>query len=508
MTGARDDIANEHIGFMDLRQTIQRLENAGDLHRVRAEVDWNREIGALTRRVLEKKGPALMFESIKGYRSGRCTKLVTSLLAGDSRLRFILGLPAGASNRDIVRHVMKKNRETIAPVRVATGPVKENILTGNAIDLFEFPVPIWHYLEGGRYINTFASVVTRDPDTGVLNVGVYRGMIGSKCSIPVLLNMGGQHWGRHFMKYAERGEPMPVACVIGFDPIMDFIGGSPIGPGICEYDVMGAYRHEPLKLVKCETSDLEVPASAEIVIEGTISADPSTFEMEGPFGEATGHISDLPARRPTIQVSCITHRNDPVFRGTLEGTLPGSMSENGTMGAIQRAATAWNILENAEIPGILDVVCNPITVGVNIVVQIKKMYQGQPKQIAAALWGHGAARYKYKNVMVVEEEIDPSSYEQLDWAYAFRVNAGEGGITVFPAIFGSVLDPSTPLKDRDLDQLGCALWNRVLIDATRNWTFERRAEWNNERFPPTVKPAPEDEANVTARWSEYGFDAD
>jgi 4-hydroxy-3-polyprenylbenzoate decarboxylase len=227
--------------------------------------------------------------------------------------------------------------------------------------------------------------------------------------------------------------------------------------------------------------------------------------MEGPFGEATGHISDLPARRPTIQVSCITHRNDPIFRGTLEGTLPGSTSENGTMGAIQRAATAWNILENAEIPGILDVVCHPITVGVNIVVQIKKMYQGQPKQIAAALWGHGAARYKYKNVMVVEEEIDPSSYEQLDWAYAFRVNAGEGGITVFPNIFGSVLDPSTPLKDRDLGQLGCALWNRVLIDATRNWTFERKAEWNNERFPPTVKPAPEDTANVIERWSEYGF---
>ena len=137
MIDAHDGVANEYIGFMDLRQTIQRLESVGDLHRVRAEVDWNREIGALTRRVLEMKGPALLFESIKGYRSGRCTKLVTSLLAGDSRLRFILGLPAGASNRDIVRHIMKKNRETIAPVRVATGPVKENIVTGDAIDLFD-----------------------------------------------------------------------------------------------------------------------------------------------------------------------------------------------------------------------------------------------------------------------------------------------------------------------------------------------------------------------------------
>ncbi len=508
MTSPTDIKQGKPMGFVDLRETIRLLEKAGELHRVRAEIDWDRELGALTRKVLEKKGPALLFESIKDYRSGRCTKLVTSLLAGDARLRQLLGFPAGASSRELVRHVMKKNRERIPPVRVPTGPVKENILTGNQIDLFEFPVPRWHYLEGGRYINTFAAVVTRDPETGVMNLGVYRGMISTKRSISMLLIMGGQHWGRHFAKYAARGEAMPVACVIGWDPMMDFIAGSPIALGVCEYDVMGAYRNEPAKLVKCETVDLEVPASAEIVIEGIISADPSTFEMEGPFGEATGHISDVPTRRPTLQVSCITHRNDPIFRGTLEGTLPGSMSENGYMGSIHRAASAWNILENAGIPGILDVVCTPVTVGVNVVVQIEKMYQGQPKQIAAALWGNSASQYKYKNVMVVEEEIDPTSYEQLDWAYAFRVNAGEGGITVFPGIFGSVLDPSTPLHDRDLEQLGCALWNRVLIDATRNWTFPRRKEWRNERFPPTVKPAPEDEARVLARWREYGFGAD
>jgi 4-hydroxy-3-polyprenylbenzoate decarboxylase len=506
MSSPIDSKPRERAGFMDLRETIRRLEEAGELRRVRAEVDWDRELGALTRKVLEMKGPALLFEAIKDYRSGRCTKLITSILAGDARLRQVLGLPASVTNRDLIRHVMQKNRETISPIQVPSGPVKENILTGEQIDLFEFPVPRWHYLEGGRYINTFAAIVTRDPDTRVMNVGVYRGMISTKRSIPMLLVMGGQHWGRHFAKYAERGESMPVACVIGWDPMMDFIAGSPIAPGICEYDVMGAYRGEPAKLVKCETVDLEVPASAEIVIEGAISADPATFEMEGPFGEATGHISDLPTPRPTLQVSCITHRHDPIFRGTLEGTLPGSMSENGFMASIQRAARAWTILDHAGIPGILDVICTPITVGVNVVIQIKKMYQGQPKQIAAALWGNSASQYKYKNVMVVEDEIDPTSYEQLDWAYAFRVNAGEGGITVFPGIFGSVLDPSTPMQDRDQTQLGCALWNRVLIDATRNWTFPRRKEWNNERFPPTVKPAPEDEARVLARWHEYGLD--
>jgi UbiD family decarboxylase len=130
---------------------------------------------------------------------------------------------------------------------------------------------------------------------------------------------------------------MPVACVIGWDPIMPFLAGSPVAPGVCEWDVMGAYRGEPAQLVRCETVDLEVPAGAEIVIEGTISDDPATYETEGPFGEFTGYVSDLPTPRPTMKVTCITHRRDPIFRGSLEGTLPGSYSENSVMSSVQRA---------------------------------------------------------------------------------------------------------------------------------------------------------------------------
>src|SRR5204863_44758 len=198
------------MSFWDMREWMTRLEKEGELRRITAEVDWDRELGAITRRVLEKKGPALLFESIKGYRKGRCTRLIK----------------------------------------------------------------------------------------------------------------GGQHWGQHFMKYAARGEPMPVACVIGWDPIMPFLAGSPIPSGICEWDVMGAYRGEPAELVRCETVDLEVPASAEIVLEGVSSDDPATYEVEGPFGEFTGYVSDIPTPRPSMKVTCITHRRDPIFRGTLEGTLP------------------------------------------------------------------------------------------------------------------------------------------------------------------------------------------
>src|SRR5947208_2189005 len=383
------------MGFMDLRQWLRLLEKEGELRRIGAEVHWDRELGAVARRVLEKKGPALLFENVAGYKTGRCTKLCTGGLGDRRRLALALGFPRDVSNAELVQHVMTKNREAVPPRVVKTGPVKDVIVKGAAIDQNEFPVPRWHHLEGGRYIHTFSGIVTRDPDTRVMNVGIYRGMIGKPDTCPMLLIKGGQHWGHHFQKYSDRGEPMPVACVIGWDPIMPFLAGSPIPTGVCEWDVMGAYRGEPAELVKCETVDLEV--------------------------------------------------------------------------------------------------------------QIRKAYQGQPKQIAAALWGNSAAQYRYKHVFVVDDDIDPSSYEQIDWALAHRVNAGEGGLVVFPGIFGSPIDPSTPMEDRDVSRLGTGLWNRVLFDATRSWKFPRRAEWGNERFPPTVRPAAEDEARVRRRWTELGL---
>jgi len=493
------------MGFIDLREWITRLDKDGEVRRVTAEVDWDREIGAIARRVLEKKGPALLFETIKDYRTGRCTKLFTGGLGTRERMALALGFQKDVGNGEIVSYVMQKNRERVAPVVVRTGPVKDVIVRGREIDQAEFPVPRWHFKEGGRYIHTFSGIVTRDPDTRVMNVGIYRGMISQRDTTPFLLLKGGQHWGNHFLKYSERGEPMPVACVIGWDPIMPFLAGSPIPAGVCEWDVMGAYRGEPAELVRCETVDLEVPATAEIVIEGHIVDDPATWELEGPFGEFTGYVSDLPTKRPTMTITCITHRRDPIFRGCLEGTLPGSYSENSVMSSVQRAGIAWNILNTAGIPGIRDVYVHPITNGVNICVQIRKAYQGQPKQIAAALWGASAAQYRYKHVYVVEDDIDVSSYEQIDWALAHRMNAGEGGIVVFPGSFGSPIDPSTPMEDRDVAQLGSGLWNRVLFDATRNWKFPKRPQWDGERFPPTVRPAPDDEARVRQRWDDLGL---
>ena len=492
------------MGFADLRTWLDRFEAAGELKRINAVVNWDREMGAIARRSLTSKGPALLFENIRDHQDTACRRLATALLHRRSRLAMVLGHPPDVPTRDLVQYVRGKNRTAIPPVEVKTGPVKENILRGEAVDLSQFPAPKWHFRDGGRYLLTFAGIVTRDPDTGVQNVGTYRGMIGQRNTIPVLI-VASQHGGQTFSKYRQRRQPMPVAAVIGYDPIMDFLSGSPVPSGVCEYDVMGGYRGEPLSVVRCETSDLLVPAAAEIVIEGVIDPNPETFEPEGPFGEYTGHTGDVPTPRPVIRVECVTHRNDPILRGTQEGTLPGSYTENSLMSSIQRAAIAWNILEQQGVPGIANVHVHPVTNGTNICVAINKRYQGHAKQVAAALWGSGAAGWRYKHVIVTDDDIDISNYEALDWAIAYRVNAAKDDLVVFPGSFGSPADPSSPLEERDVGKLGSGIWNRVLIDATRTWMYEPKPEWGG-RFPPTVQPSPEDEELVDRRWPEYGWE--
>ena len=212
-------------------------------------------------------------------------------------------------------------------------------------------------------------------------------------------------------------------------------------PDVSEYEVMGALRGAPVEFVDCETVPLQVPASAEIVIEGWISPDPATFEMEGPFGEYTGYFGGDQSLKHKVRVTAITHRDKPIFRGTLEGTMPKMLNENSIMSSVQRAALAWNILERSGVPGVTDVHCPPANNGTTLMIQIKQTYRGQAKQAAAAIWGSNAAHLRYKHIWVVDTDIDIHDYGAIDWAFAYRVNAAEDDIVFFPGTFGSALDP-------------------------------------------------------------------
>ena len=150
---------------------------------------------------------------------------------------------------------------------------------------------------------TYGGVVTKDPDSGVMNVGIYRGMIADKNKIPILM-WRAQHIGHHVTAWQQKGhKEMPIAVAIGWEPSLGFVAGSPVPKGLCEYDVIGAMRGAPVELVKCETVDLQVPATAEIVIEGYLGLDPETYEMEGPFAEVTGYVAGDRSPKPTIRVT-------------------------------------------------------------------------------------------------------------------------------------------------------------------------------------------------------------
>ncbi len=359
--------------FKDMRDWIDRLEADGELKRIKAKVDWNLELAEVTRRALSQRGrPALLFENIKDHENTRSTRLFTNSLAGRGRIALMLGLPKDAPREELVQMARRRFKESVAPVRVKTGPVKENIVKGDDVDLFQFPVPRWNLFDGGRYIDTFCGIVTGDPDTGQLNVGLYRGMILDKNKIGKFLNPH-QHWGQHYLEYQRRGEAMPVAIVYGWAPVLPFVAATPLPHPPSEYEIMGAIRQEPVELVKCETSDLEVPASAEIVVEGTISPDPSTYEDEGPYAEWPGYYG-WTRKRPVVKVDCITHRNDPIFQGQAEGMKPGVITEPGFMSFTTHAALVWNYLESAGVPGVLDIVAVP-----TIIVKIRKMYEGQAR---------------------------------------------------------------------------------------------------------------------------------
>jgi UbiD family decarboxylase len=478
--------------FGDLRGWIAALEGEDELHRIDTEVDWNIELGTIMRLAQGRgTGKALLFNNIKDYNKpqSRCRRIFGSGLNSYRRIAMMLGLPPDTHPRELVKIGRTLLAGSIPPKLVATGPVKENILKGPDIDLYDFPAPHWNRLDGGRYLLTYGGCVTKDPDTGVMNVGIYRGMVAGHDAIPILM-WRAQHIGHHFTAWQNGGEAeMPIAVAIGWEPSLGFCGGSPVAKGQCEY----------------ETVDLLVPATAEIVIEGYLGLDPKTYVMEGPFAEFTGYLAGDRSPKPTIRVTCITHRNDPILRGTIEGAMPGSYSENSVCSSIMRAATAWNVLDRAGVPGITDVWCPPVHAGINLLIQMKQSYRGQAKQAANAIWGSSAAHVRYKHITVVDDDIDIHDYAAVDWAIAYRVNAGEDDVVIMPATFGSGLDPSTRRRDRNAHLFGTGKWNRVLIDATMNLDYDPDPDLDGARFPPIVWPEKDDIDKAYARWTELGL---
>src|SRR5690348_2839538 len=295
----------------DLREFIARAEKAGELLRVKG-ADWDLEMGALAEIVYHARPepPAILFEDVPGYPKGM--RLLSGATNSSKRLAITLGLPVPSNPLDVVRAYrdrMKAHRP-IPPQVVSKGSVLENILRDDAVDLFKFPVPRLHELDGGRYIGTDDLVVMRDPDDGWINGATYRCMVQDRNRVNIWMSPG-KHGRQIREKYFRAGKPCPVLISCGHDPLLFLAGGNELKFGMSEYDYAGGHRGLPYDVVLSELHGLPMPANAEIVLEGDMVADETA--REGPFGEFTGYYASSPSEQPVVRVRRVYHRNDPVL---------------------------------------------------------------------------------------------------------------------------------------------------------------------------------------------------
>ena len=508
MTTADQTIRNDdRVAYNDLREWIDALEEAGQLCRVSKEVDWKFELGSVLRRtwdVLGDSSPALLFENIKDYPSPGPSSLFTGAFRSWYRSAMMLGLdPNKVSRGEILqtlKHRITDKEGHIPPRLVKTGPVKDHILTGDDVDLEMFPTPHWHERDGQRLLGSFGSVFTKDA-SGWVNVGVYRMAILDKDELGIQLDPANQHIGDHYYEKLLDDEPMEVAVVIGHEPALSFMSCIPTVEKISEIDVAGAIRGEAIDVVQCETVDLQVPANAEIVLEGTIH--PKERKMEGPMGEYTGYYGNMAGPKPVMRVKCITHRTEPIFRGTLEGH---PVNEDHMTLALGYSCFAWDYLERAGIKGVQDVAMPLDSCGYGtIVVSIKPMMESHADVVASALWGSKIHTYAIKHVIVVDEDIDPWNTEMVNWSIVWRTRASDD-IKIWKNHHGSRLDPSIPPEEKGFQ-------DRVLIDATRPYHWAPRTIWTSEpqgkgvplKFPPTTRPSTQTALDINKNWDDYGI---
>ncbi|MCL5959582.1 MAG: UbiD family decarboxylase [Chloroflexi bacterium] len=459
--------------FNDLREFLNVLEREGELARVPVEVALDFEVGAVCRKTLDRNGPALLFERPGSY----STPLAVNAMG--TRRRYALAL--GVEPQEIHDEWIRRTKNPIKPVLVSSGPCKENILLGDDVDIFKFPIPVWNALDGGPFI-TFASHFTRDPETGERNVGLYRCQVHDKRTIGILAAPM-KHIGLQRGKALERGERFYVASAIGLDPAVQ-IGATASFPfGVDEMEMAGALRGAPVEMVKCETVPLEVPASAEIVIEGEIL--PDVLVEEGPFGEFTGYYG-LRGPRPVIRISAITYRNGAIHQASYVGMPP---QESNVMQGIPIEAEIKRLV---PLPGIKEVhITDGGCGGFNAIVSIDKRFEGYGKWIGMAIMGTTGSRF-IKNLILVDTDVDVRDWSKVEWALATRVQPHRD-VEIIKDVTGSYLDPSIPKEER---LTANARTSKMIIDATKK---------DAKEFEDVCVPKADVMAKVEEDWSKYGI---
>lgn len=406
--------------YNDLRQWLEQVEAIGELAHPKG-ADWNLEIGGVSEIDYKKRGPALLFDEIKGHTKG--FRILTSSTNSARRLGLTLRMGADHTDASLVEQLRgAPNRWAAAakdfdPVFVESGPVFENVMQGDAVDLMKFPTPLWHALDGGRYIGTGAAVATIDPDDHWVNLGAYRSMLVDKNHVTMNI-VNGKHGRTHCDKWMAREGRAPVAIHIGMDPLFMILAGVEVPTGMSELNYAGAVRGEPVKVVKSTITGLPLIADAEIIIEGWIKQGETTDE--GPFGEWPGYYVSGTTQEPYLKVERVLYRNDPIILGAPPAKPPHDYSY---MRTIMKSAMIFDALVSAGIPEVKGVYAPECGGGrMLVIVAIRQRYAGHARQAGFIASQCREAAYMGKYTIVVDEDIDVTNLEEVLWAVCTRTD--------------------------------------------------------------------------------------
>jgi len=481
------------VAIEDIHDFIKELEKKGELKRVTTEVDSELEIAEIMRRQMYSNGPAILFENVKGFEMpilanafGSMKRLEIGLEMTDFTeigQRIVdmtkMDIPSGIFNKIKKLPELSKMTESF-PKLESSGPVTE--ITSSTASFADLPVLKSWPEDAGRFI-TLGLVATNHPETGVRNLGVYRMQIVDDTH--ALMHWQKHKRGAHHSDISKtKGEKIPTAIIIGGDPATVFSSIAPVPEGLDKYLFAGIARKKGIKMVKCKTIDLEVPANAEIVLEGYV--DPSDIRDEGPFGDHTGYYTPVEPY-PTFTLTGIMRRKDPIYVTTVVGK------------PILEDAYIGKVIERSFLPLIR--MFHPEVVDFSMpaagwfqgfaIISIKKRYPGQAKKVMMGLWGMGQLSLT-KMFVVVDDDINVHDMNDVIWAITTRADAARD-TTIINNTPTDTLDPASPLVN---------LGSKMGIDATQ----KTREEGYEREIQKQVKVDQETKNLVDSKWSSYGLE--
>jgi UbiD family decarboxylase len=457
--------------MMDLHEFLKVLEEEHELVKIRVEVDPKHELGAICKIHNERpNSPALLFEKVKGHG----IPVVGQLLASDRRVAMALGLSQG----NVFDETVRRANSPLSTRQVSSGPCQELVFEGNDVDITKLPLCTNNPLDGGPYI-TAGHVLLKDPEYGQ-NLSIYRMMLVSKNEVTIRFTPG--HDGHDFIKNAEkRGDKkFEVAVCIGVPPAVYVASQFEPRIGVYELEIAGGLAGEPVDVVKCRTVDLEVPALAEIVLEGELTI-PAKTGNEGPFGEFCGYTTQRVPGERVMTIKAVTQRRHPIYHNIWLGKPP---HEHLYVDALTYAVAAYQELKPAY-PALKKAYAPPWGVSIVLILQLEKrlMRQGIVDNIlAASLYTRSG---KWKHVFVVDEDINIEDPNEVLWALTTRFQPATD-MYIIPRGITSTLEPSATAD---------GVTSKLMLDLTKKQNF--RGE--------VAEPTDTMRQSVLHRWKEYGF---